>query len=106
MSARRSMENAHGCGAYASSNRLSGMTLQAEPAISSLRMAGPFNLRTRFMHKAAAIDERSQSLDEASVDQQPIEAARLGTVGAAVEQPAATLENPFLFREGRVEWQT
>ena len=37
-----------------------------------------------------------KSLDQTGVDQQPVEAPRLSTVGAAIEQPAAAFENLLL----------
>src|SRR5262245_24905562 len=42
-----------------------------------------------------------QSLDKAGVDQQPVEAARLGTTVAAVEQAVAALEHLLLLDEAR-----
>src|SRR4029077_15510131 len=44
-----------------------------------------------------------QSLDQAGVDQQPIEAARFGTMVAAVEQAVAALEHFLLLDEARIE---
>ena len=47
----------------------------------------------------------SKALDQAGVDQQPVEAARLGAAGAAIEQAAAALEDALLLGKGRVERQ-
>src|SRR4029453_11567197 len=43
-----------------------------------------------------------QSLDQAGVDQQPVEAARFGTTVAAVEQAVAALEHLLLLDEARI----
>ena len=45
------------------------------------------------------------SFDQAGIDQQPVEAARLGATGAAVEQALAALENLLLLGKGRIEAQ-
>src|SRR5262249_8406794 len=45
----------------------------------------------------------SKSLNQTRVDQQPIEASRLRTAGAEIEQAAATLEDFSLLREGGIE---
>src|SRR5262245_46218331 len=46
---------------------------------------------------------RSKSLDQAGIDQQPVEASRLGAVRAQVEQALAAAEDLFLLRKARVE---
>src|SRR5262245_24895744 len=46
-----------------------------------------------------------EPLDQAGVDQQPIEAARLGAAGAGVEQPLAALKDSLLLGERRIERQ-
>src|SRR5580704_5445457 len=48
----------------------------------------------------------SESLDRTGVDQQPVEAPRLGSAGACIEQPVATLKNPFLLDERRIKRQS
>src|SRR5712692_1955027 len=50
-------------------------------------------------------ERASKPLDQAGVDQQPIEASRLRAAGAAVEQSLAALQNFFLLGERRVERQ-
>src|SRR5262249_9574815 len=47
----------------------------------------------------------SKALDEAGVDQQPIEAPRLSAAGAGVKQPLAALENFLLLGERGIERQ-
>jgi hypothetical protein len=46
-----------------------------------------------------------QSFDQPGVDQQPVEAARLGAAGAAIEQALAALEDLLLLGEGCIERQ-
>src|SRR5262245_22350115 len=46
-----------------------------------------------------------KSLDQAGVDQQPVEAARFRAAGAGVEQSFAALKDSFLLGEGRIERQ-
>src|SRR5882724_4645305 len=48
---------------------------------------------------------QSKPFDQAGVDEQPIEATRLGAAGAGVEQPLAALQNSFLLGEGGIERQ-
>src|SRR5947209_3621514 len=43
------------------------------------------------------------SLDQPSVDQQPVEAPDFGAAGALEKQSVAALQNLLLFRKGRVE---
>src|SRR5439155_9365752 len=47
-----------------------------------------------------------QSLDQAGVDQQAVEAAGLGAVLAAIEQPVAAFENLLLLRKSCIERKT
>src|ERR1035441_5522011 len=44
-----------------------------------------------------------QALDQAGGDQQPVETARLGAAGAAIEQAMAALQDRLLLGEGRIE---
>src|SRR5262245_17039363 len=64
---------------------------------------------SRVMHERAAASEGagtgSKPLDEAGVDQQPVEAPRLRAAGTGVEQPLAALENALLLGEGGIERQ-
>src|SRR5262249_57645907 len=46
-----------------------------------------------------------ESLDQARVDQEPVEAARLGAVLAGEEQTVAALHDLLLFLEGGIEGQ-
>jgi hypothetical protein len=46
---------------------------------------------------------RLQPFDQAGIDQEPIEAARLGAAVAPVEQSLAALEDLFLLRERGIE---
>src|ERR1700730_12659304 len=50
-------------------------------------------------------ERASEPLDQAGVDQQPIEASRFDAAGAAVEQTPAALQTFFLLGERRVERQ-
>src|SRR5262245_43625158 len=45
----------------------------------------------------------SKPFDEPGLDQRPVEAARLGTIAAAVEQASAALEDALLLGEGGIE---
>src|SRR5262249_34865219 len=47
----------------------------------------------------------SKPLDQAGIDQQPVEAARLRAASAGVKKSLAALENPFLLGEGGIERQ-
>src|SRR5262245_11447947 len=47
----------------------------------------------------------SKPLDQAGVDQQPVEAPRLRAAGTGEEQPLAALEDACLLREGGIERQ-
>src|SRR5262245_36373545 len=74
------------------------------------RMFMPGPLACEFMHEQSAARESRgggglQPLDQAGVDQEPIEAPRLGAVGAGVEQSLAALEDLLLLREGGIERQ-
>src|SRR5712691_7735915 len=47
--------------------------------------------------------DRLHPFDQTGVDQQPVEAPRLGAAGTGVEGAVATFENPFLLGIGGIE---
>src|SRR5437868_2458758 len=46
-----------------------------------------------------AHDGESKSFDQSGIDEQPVEAACLGAVGAQIKQPATAVEDAFLLDE-------
>ena len=49
---------------------------------------------------------RSKTLDQAGIDQQPIETPRFSAAGAEIEQTSAAIEDSLLLHEGRIERHT
>src|SRR5262245_35501437 len=67
----------------------------------------PHILGRQTIRTAGACKARlSKSLDQPRIDQQPIEPARLGSAGAAVEQSVTASQNTLLFGERRIKWHT
>ena len=48
----------------------------------------------------------SKTLDQAGIDQQPIETPRFSAAGAEIEQTSAAIEDSLLLHEGRIERHT